>query len=129
MTGSIVSSLEKLYSNLSKGNLEASAQDLPDTMTFNVAGKSLLAGKYSKETFFKGYVTKLHELSGGTLKVEVHDVLASERHATVLLTYSLSRKEQSAQLRSVHVWRIENAKLIAGYEYPRDMYLYDSVWS
>jgi hypothetical protein len=121
--------LKKLYTELSKGNFSAAGFELPDNVTFNVAGKSLLAGKYTKETFTTSYLSKLKELSGNALKLEVHDVLESDRHATVLLTYSVNRNGQSTQIRSVHVWRMENGIPVAGYEYPRDMYQYDLIWS
>jgi hypothetical protein len=121
MSSPVVTALEKLYSELAKGNLSAAAETLPHNMTFAIAGKSKLAGKYSKETFFSEYFMKLKEIPGG-LKMEIHDILASDRHATALLTYN-------DKIRAVHVWRLENGKPVAGYEYPRDMYQYDSVWN
>jgi ketosteroid isomerase-like protein len=118
---------EKVYSEIAAGNFDGAVASLPENISFNVAGKSVLSGKYDKSTILSGYLTKLKELSGWDLKLEIHDVLVSPRHATVLLTYSMERKGQKTQLRSVHVWRLENEKIVAGYEYPRDMYQFDSV--
>jgi ketosteroid isomerase-like protein len=129
MAQPVVTSLEKFYSDLIGGDQTAAASSLPENVTFAVAGKSLLAGKYTKATFFSEYITKLKELSGGKLNLEVHDVLGGDRHATVLLTHTVDRKGVNSQIRAVHVWRVENGKPIAGYEYPRDMYQYDSIWS
>lgn len=121
--------LEKLYSDFSKGDLASVLAACADSITFQVAGKSKLAGKFTKETFGPGFVAKLMELSGGTLKVEVHDILASDRHAVVLASDFLTRKGETIQIRTAHVWRFENGKPVAWYEYPRDLYQYDSIWS
>ena len=69
------------------------------------------------------------ELSGGTLKVEVHDILATDRYAVVLASDHLVRDGKNIQLRTAHVWRFENGRPVAWYEYPRDLYQYDAIWS
>ena len=121
--------LEKLYSDFSKGDLTAVLAACDDAITFQVAGKSKLAGKYNKDTFVAGFVTKLMEISEGTLKLEVHDILATDRHAVVLVSDFVTRKGEAIQLRTAHIWRFENGRPVAWYEYPRDMYQYDAVWS
>lgn len=121
--------LEKLYADFAKGDFPAVLAACADEITFQVAGKSKLAGKYTKANFVPGFVAKLGELSGGTLKVEVHDILASDRHAVVLASDFLTRNGKQIQLRTAHVWRFENGKPVAWYEYPRDLYQYDEIWS
>jgi hypothetical protein len=121
--------LEKLYADFSKGDLEAMLAACSDQMTFQVPGKSKLAGKYTKASFAQDYVTKLAELSGGTLKLEVHDILASDLHAAVLATDRLTRGGKTIEFRTVHIWRFEAGKPVAWYEYPRDLYQFDAVWS
>jgi ketosteroid isomerase-like protein len=120
--------IEKLYSDFSKGDAQAVIAACADSMTFQVPGKSKLAGKYTKESFARDFAGRLREFSGGTFKMEVHDVLASDLHATVLGTCKLVRDGKSVELRTVHVWRFENGKPLAGYEYPRDLYMFDLVW-
>ena len=124
-----VALLEKLYNDFAKGDLPAVLAACGDKVTFQIAGKSPLAGKYDKSTFISGFVTKLMELSGGTLKIEVHDILASDRHAVVLATDHLTRNGKDLEFRTVHVWRIESGVPIAWYEYPRDLYQYDAIWT
>ena len=121
--------LEKIYADFTKGDLPAILSACADNMTFNVAGKSKLAGKYTKDNAIPGFFTQLSALSGGTLQVEVHDILASDRHGVVLCTDTVMKNGDKVQLRTVHVWRFEAGKPVAWYEYPRDMYQYDAVWS
>lgn len=121
--------LEKLYADFAKGDLAAVLAACDDAITFQVAGKSRVAGKFTKANFATDFVGKLMELSGGSLQVEVHDILASDRHAVVLVSDHLTRKGEKVQLRSAHVWRFEKGRPVAWYEYPRDMYQFDTIWS
>ena len=121
--------IEKLYSDLAKEDFKAALTVCSDAMTFQVPGKSRLAGKYTKANFAQDLLMKQRELSGGTFKLEVHDILASDQHVTVLGTSKLLRSGKTVELRTVHVWRFEGSKPLAGYEYPRDLYQFDAIWS
>lgn len=100
-----------------------------DDVTFQIAGKSRLAGKYTKATVGTELFAKIQELSGDTYKLEIHDIMASDQHGLVLTTDSVVRNGTRHEYRSVHVWRIQKGKLLAWYEYPRDLYQYDAIWT
>ena len=121
--------LEKLYADFAKGDFESVLAVCADQITFQVPGKSRLSGKFDKSSFSKGFAAKMMELSGGTVQLEVHDILASDRHAAVLATDRLTRNGKAVEYRTVHIWRFENGKPVAWYEYPRDLYQYDTIWS
>ena len=129
MESSHARTLEKLYADLRQGDFAAVTAACADAMTFQVPGKSKLAGKYARVDFARDFTTRLRELSGGTAQLEVHDIMASDLHATVLGSYKLTRDGKPVELRTIHVWRFEkDGKPLAGYEYPRDLYQYDAVW-
>lgn len=119
--------LKTLYTNFSKGDLPAVLSACDNTIRFEIPGHSMLAGKYSKETFPQ-FAAKIFELSSGTFKTDIHELFASDRHAIVLATDSLTRGGKSYEYRTVHVWRFEGNKPIAFYEYPRDLYAFDEIW-
>jgi uncharacterized protein len=121
--------LEKLYADFSRGDFAAVLAACGDQVTFQIPGKSKLAGKYDKSNFVPGFAAKLKELSGDTFKTEVHDILASEQHAVVLASDHLMRDGKSVTYRTAHVWRFEGGKPVAWYEYPRDLYHFDSLWT
>jgi uncharacterized protein len=121
--------LETLYKDFANRDWDAVLSACADQVTFQVSGKSKLAGKYTKADFVSGFAEKLMELSGGTLKLEVHDILASDRHGVVLLSESLTRNGEKVEYRAAHVWRMEGGKPVAWYEYPRDLYQFDKLWS
>lgn len=100
-----------------------------DDVTFQIAGKSKLAGKYNKSTLGSGLLAKMAEMSSGTFKADIHDITATDLHGMVLMTNTIVKEGVKQEYRTVHVWRIQNGKPLAGYEYPRDMYQYDGIWS
>ena len=121
--------LEKFYAQFLKGEIAEALSACDDKITFQVMGKSKVAGKYNKQTYVSEFLPRLAELSNGTFSLEVHDIMASDQHAVVLVSEFVTRSTEKVQLRAAHVWRIENGKPVAWYEYPRDLYQYDEVWS
>ncbi|MBC7691224.1 MAG: nuclear transport factor 2 family protein [Methylotenera sp.] len=121
--------LEKIYADFAKGDIKSILAACSEKMTFQVSGKSRLAGKFDRSNFEKDFALKLMELSGGTFKMEVHDILASDQHAVVLASDHLIRDGKETMYRTAHVWRFEGGKPVAWYEYPRDLYQFDAIWS
>jgi ketosteroid isomerase-like protein len=123
------STLRSIYDAFSAGDYDRALSLCDPKVTFQVSGKSKLAGKYDASSFVPGLVAKWKELSGGKYKLEVHDVLASDRHGVALCSVKFERGGQPVEYRSAQVWRIENGKPVAWYEYLRDGYQFDAIWS
>ena len=121
--------LEQIYQKFSERDIQGLLALCADEITFQVAGKSQLAGKFTKKTFASEFLTRLQEISQGSYSLEVHDIMASDRHGMVLVSSSLMKNGEKVLLRAAHIWRIENGKPVAWYEYPRDLYQFDAIWS
>lgn len=121
--------LKKIYADFAAGNIPAVLDVCGETMTFSIPGKNRLSGKYDKKTFLSLYIPTIIELSMGTLKTDAHDILANDQHAVALVVDRLTRNGKNIEYRTVHVWRFENGKPVAWYEYPRDLHQFDEIWS
>lgn len=121
--------LAQVYSAFNEGKYQIFLDACAENMTFQIAGKSPLAGKYTKADFVSGLANKLTELSSGTYRLDVHDILASDLHVAVLGTSKVTRHGKTTELRTVHVWRFDQGKPVAWYEYPRDLYQFDATWA
>jgi ketosteroid isomerase-like protein len=121
--------LNQMYADFNEGNFDRMLSHCAENVTFQVSGKSALAGKFTKANFKEGFAQKLKTLSHGSFEFSVHDVLASDLHGTVLATVKLTSHGKTTELRTVHVWRFENGTPLAGYEYTRDLYQFDAVWA
>ncbi len=121
--------IEAIYAAYKGSDYEKILSLCDPKVTFQVPGKSRVAGKYDRSTFISGLITKLKELSGGKYTLDIHDILVSDRHAVALGTAKFTHGTEPAEYRTVQVWRIENGKPVAWYEYPRDLYQFDAIWS
>ena len=120
-------SLKRLYQLWQNGERPVLEAEFPANLTFEIKGQSSIAGKHDRATFARLFEL-MKEKSGGTFQSEIHDILASDRHGMVLSTHKLTIGGKALEYRSVHIWRFENGKPIAGYEYLRDQYQFDEIW-
>jgi ketosteroid isomerase-like protein len=121
--------LSRLYRDLREGNVAGITAVCDEKLTFQVPGKSPLAGKYTRETLGE-FLSRLSRLSRESYSFEVHDILSSDLHSTVILTEKLLGSGGApVEMRAVHVWRFGGGgKPLAGYLYPRDLYAFDEAW-
>ncbi len=120
--------LKKMYTHLIENHIDQFLGCWDERTTFQVFGKSALAGKFTKQSFGKDFFELAKRLSNDTYKIELHDVMATDLHGTALATVSVMRNNQKIEFRTVHVWRFDQGKPIAGYEYTRDLYQFDTAW-
>ena len=120
--------LSRVYSDLIAGDYAKAVEACATGFSFQIAGKSALAGKYDRETFASSYPSRLKALTDGTYRFDLHEILVSDLHATVLATVKASVRGKNHEFRVVHVWRFEGGKPLAGYEYARDLYAFDHAF-
>jgi uncharacterized protein len=67
-----------------------------------------------------GFFTKSMELSSGTLKVDVDDVVADGDRVVVFSTVSAQRNGRSLSTPEVHCWRLADGKAVEFREFQGD---------
>ena len=121
--------LRKGYEAYSAGDLETIDGLFDDEIVWHVAGRGPLSGDYhGKEEVF-GFFGKIMELSGGTAKLDVHDIVANDEHGVVLLTSTASREGRDFSGTDVHVFHIRDGKTVEFWDSPTDQYAVDEFWS
>ena len=102
---------------------------LSDDVKAHVPGRSPVAGDYDGKEAVGGYVARLAELSGGTLRFQPHDVTVSEAHAVGLVKDLAERGDKVLDMNNVHVWHVAAGQLSEIWIYPGDVYAWDDFWS
>lgn len=64
---------------------------------------------------------EIAELSGGTFRSEVHDVLASDEHVVGLILARAERDGRIVELPRVHIWHVRDGKLSELWLHPTKM--------
>jgi ketosteroid isomerase-like protein len=118
------------YVAFETGDFDAIRNDFfaPD-IQWHVPGTSPISGDYSGQDEVFGFFAKLVELSGGTLKLEIHDVLANDEHGTALVTTTAEREGRSLSDHTVHVFHLEDGKIVEFWGHAGDQYTTDEFWS
>jgi len=69
------------------------------------------------------------ELSGGTFRIRIDDVLANDHRVIVLVTESARRGNRDWSSPQVHAWTIENGKASVFWQFQGDQQTEDEFWS
>jgi len=121
--------LRKGFDAFGRGDMDALRELFADDVVWHFPGKGQLAGDYRGKEEVLGFLGKSFELSGGTLRLEIHDVLANDEHGTVLTHVTGQREGKSLDDNSVQVFHISDGKVTESWIHPGDLYAGDDFWS
>jgi uncharacterized protein len=104
-------------------------QFFAENIVWHVAGTGPLAGDYEGVARVMELLTTISELSGGTVRPELHDVLVNADHTVALTTVRAERAGKHLQLNIVHVIHAENGKATEVWTHSSDPAAAVQFWS
>ena len=111
------------------GDMEALAEVFHPDVVWHLGGRGPLSGGYQgREATFEMFARDF-ELSGGTYRPQLHDVLANDAHTVALLHATASREGKKLDMDYAIVFHISDGKIIEGWELWADQATYDEFWS
>jgi ketosteroid isomerase-like protein len=99
------------YEAFAKGDLAALSGLLADDVIWHVTGAGPLSGTYRGRDEVFGFFGRLAEETGGTFRLEVHDVLANDEHTVALCWLTASRGGKSIQIPMANVSHVRDGKV------------------
>jgi ketosteroid isomerase-like protein len=102
--------LRRGYAAFGSGDIETVMSVFAEDIVLHSGGTNQLAGDYHGHDEVIAYLGKLMELSGGTFRLDVHDILANDQHGTVLVTARAERGGKTLNSREVNIWHLANGK-------------------
>lgn len=118
------------YAAFSSGDMEALRnQFFTEDIVWHASGRNPLSGDYKGVDEVLGMFAKSFELSGGTLSVELHDVLANDEHAVALGVARGEREGKTLEDRYAHVVHLRDGKVSESWIHSGDQYAIDEFWS
>jgi uncharacterized protein len=121
--------LQRSFDAFSKGDMEAFAALLADDVVFHFPGRGSLAGDHRGKDRVLANLKKQAELSGGTFRVELHDILANDEHGVALAVARAERGDRTWEDNAVLVFHIQDAKVSEVWLHPGDQYAGDEFFS
>ncbi len=118
------------YEANSRGDVAGMVATWAEGITFHAPGHSVLAGTFRGQDEVLGFLQRLGELSEGTFRVQLHDVLASDEHLVVLCRHSAERNGRTIDMPAAHIWHTDpDGKLREAWFLVEDQRLMDEFWA
>ena len=78
------------YEAFAKGDVQALRELMDDDVTWHVSHCGPLSCSYHGQNDVLGFLVRLAQETGGTFRLDVHDILANDEHVVALGTLSAS---------------------------------------
>jgi hypothetical protein len=124
-----VALLRRGYEAFSKGDMATIAALFSEDAVYHVPGSHLLSGDHRGRDAVLGVLAKLGELSGGTLSIDVHEVLATDDHGVVLHWERASRQGKQLDSLETVVYHLRGGKITEMWSFFYDQRTEDEFWS
>ena len=99
------------YEAFAKGDVPALSELMADKVTWHVTDGGPLSGSYHGRNDVLGFFARLAEETGGTFRLDVHDILANDEHVVALGTLSASRGSKSIEMLVANVIHVRASKI------------------
>jgi ketosteroid isomerase-like protein len=116
------------YEAFGRGDLDTVMTLFADDIVWHVPGRSPIAGEYHGKDGVLAFFGKLMEETGGTFRLSVHDVAATDRHALAIIDGHAERHGKSYDFHAIHVWHLRDGKAEVFRGVPIDAYADDEFW-
>lgn len=113
----------------SAGDVAALAEVFHPDVVWHIGGTNLLAGDHRGRAATFTLFGREFELTGGTYRPQLHDVLANDDHTIALLHVTASREGKELDLDYALVLHISDEVITEGWVLTTDPGAYDAFWS
>lgn len=121
--------LRRGYEAFQRGDIDTVLNEiLAEDVVWHVGGRSSQSGDYRGREQVGAWFGRNFELSGGTLRVEVHDIVANDEHAVVLFRVHAEREGRTLDDNNLQVNHVRDGKVTESWVYASDPYATDEFW-
>jgi len=123
--------LREAFAAFQQGDLAAlQSKYFAADIRYHVAGRSSISGDYQGIDEVFAFFGRLFEISGGTLRLELHDVLANDQHGVALFAVHAEREGRLFAGNEILIGHLSpDGKATEVWTHPVDQYASDEFWS
>lgn len=121
--------LRRGYAAYSAGDIDTVNEIFADDITWHNAGYGPLSGDLKGKEQVFAFFARLQELSGGTSRIEMHDLLANDTHAVALVRQTAERSGRRLDEIATHVWHLSGGKAVEFWGTAYDQRGDDEFWA
>lgn len=117
------------YDAFSKGDIPGALAVFAEDIMWHVPGRGTLSRDYHGHAEVLEFFRHVMELSGGTFRIAIDDILAKEHRVVVLCTESGERDGKNWSSPQVHVWTVKDGRATVFWQFQGDQQTEDEFWS
>jgi ketosteroid isomerase-like protein len=117
------------FDAFAKGDVDTLRELMDQDAVWHTPGRNQISGDHRGVDAILGFFAKTMELSGGTFRADLHDVVANDDHAVGIYVARGEREGRTLENRNVLVIHIRNGKLVETWGMSDDQYAADEFFS
>ena len=112
-----------------RGDVEAFSRHLADDIVWHVGGDHPLSGDYRGREAVTGYIGRVRDLTGGTLRLRPIEILADARHAGIFMQVTGQRGSRMIDSTLAEAIRLDDeGRWIEYWALAEDQEAVDAFW-
>jgi uncharacterized protein len=117
------------YDAFNSADVETLRQVLAENTIFHEPSNNPISGDYHGIDNVLAFFGRLAERSGGTFRVNVHDVVANDEHVVGLHNSEAEREGRRLRSPTVLVFHARDGRITETWSHHYDQHEYDEFWS
>jgi ketosteroid isomerase-like protein len=117
------------FDAFAKGDMDTLRQLFDQDAVWHAPGRNPLSGDHRGADAILGLFARIAELTSGTFRAELHDVVANDEHAVALYVTRGEREGRTLENRTVLVTHVRNGKIAEAWLVGEDQYAADEFFS
>ena len=121
--------LRKGYAAFQSGDIPTALGLMAEDVVWHVPGNNQLSGEYVGRDGVMTFLGQSMELTGGTFRLEVHDILVNDEHGVVLAHVTADRDGKHLDDNSVQVFHLRDGVVVEQWLQPGSQAEADAFWA
>jgi uncharacterized protein len=121
--------IRKFYDARAGNDIEVVRSFLPDDVVWHEPGQSEFTGELRGKDAVLRMIEKAREITGGTFKLNLHDVLANDEHVVALINWTAKRGEKTIEGREAAVYHVRDGKIAEAWFLTDDSRSVNEFWA
>ena len=122
--------IEDLIDAFHTGDFERFMDGFADDAVFRVAGDNIISGEYRGKPVIRDYFIRLGQVTGGSMRIDVDEILAGDQHAVMFIHVTTDRKGMHLAAECAEAFRLNEAgKVTESWFLYEDQKAYDAFYA
>jgi ketosteroid isomerase-like protein len=119
----------QVYETFTTGDMDRLAELIAKDVVWHVPGTNLISGEYTSREAIFGCFNKIFELSKGTYRAELHDILGNDEHTVALLHATARHGEKMLDQDYAFISHIRDGQIVELWEAWTEGPAWNEFWS